>query len=167
MTNIWIISDTHFNDEKIIAPFSRPFANAKQANECMIENWNSIIKADDEVWHLGDVYAGPAIDAELILRSLKGRKKLLLGNHDRGKDALLQSVFEEIEMWKAFPDLGILMTHVPVDVSVLGKGPFKGKPCVNVHGHIHSRPAPTDHHRCVCVEHTGYKPINIEELREK
>ena len=51
----WITSDTHFFHNRIIQYEDRPFANAMEMNEQMIERWNSVVRKDDLVYHLGDV----------------------------------------------------------------------------------------------------------------
>jgi calcineurin-like phosphoesterase family protein len=100
-----------------------------------------------------------------MLTKLKGRKFLLLGNHDSGKDQNLLQNFQKIEVWKAFPEFGLLLTHVPVHPSCLFKN--DGTPVMNIHGHIHEKDSPEGRYRNVCVEKTNYTPINIEELRYK
>ena len=51
----WVISDTHWYHENIIKLCHRPFLSAKEMNEKLIENWNSVVSRDDTVYHLGDV----------------------------------------------------------------------------------------------------------------
>ena len=165
---IWVISDTHFNHQNIIHFCKRPYETAKEMNEKLVENWNSVVKPGDKVYHLGDVYMGGGFareDTMALLKSLNGKKRLVLGNHDNGKDQILQSCFEKIDMWRMFPEFGLHLTHVPVHESTLGEGRFMEKKFLNVHGHIHDNESPSQHHQCVCVEHINYTPINIEELR--
>lgn len=171
--DIWVISDTHFGHENIIRYCNRPFANAKEADQKMVENWNSVVKDNDIVYHLGDVYFG--IDGVESLRKLNGRKRLILGNHDNGKDQYLQRAFQKIMMWRMFPEFGLLLTHVPVHQSSLkiyeaedenSCGSVQ-KQFVNIHGHIHQNESPSELHRNVSVEKINYTPINIEELRVK
>ncbi len=51
-------------------------------NEKLIECWNKTIHQNDEVYILGDVtMVRPGRATEIITR-LKGRKYLLMGNHD-------------------------------------------------------------------------------------
>jgi calcineurin-like phosphoesterase family protein len=50
--NIWIISDTHFGHNNIINYCDRPFSNVKEMNEAIIDNWNSVVKQNDLVYHL-------------------------------------------------------------------------------------------------------------------
>jgi len=168
MADIWVISDTHFNHSNIISFCGRPFANAEIMNECLVDNWNSVVKPGDKVYHLGDVYMGGGFskeDTERLLRSLNGRKRLILGNHDNGKDQILQRTFEKIDVWRMFPEMGLLLTHVPVHESTLEEGRFRDHRMLNIHGHIHTNASPSKHHQCVCVEQIDYRPVNIEELR--
>lgn len=161
--HIWVISDTHFNHANIIDYCDRPFKNAHEMDMQMIERWNEVVRPEDKVYHLGDVYMNASRGyIEAILRRLNGHKRLILGNHDNGKDQILQKYFEKIEVWRHFKEFGLLLTHVPVHESTLNS-----KTPINIHGHIHQNKSPTENHRCVCVEHIGYRPINIEELRVK
>lgn len=154
---IFVISDTHFNHGNIIKYCNRPFKSVDEMNDTMVKNWNSVVRDQDIVYHLGDVYMGSKPE---FIRNLKGRKRLILGNHDNGKDQLLNNVFEKILMWRMFPEYGLLLTHVPVHESSLSiKCPR------NVHGHIHDKKSPAKQYTCVCVEQTNYTPIDIEKLR--
>lgn len=164
--NIYITSDTHFGHENIIQYCGRPFANAELMDECLLDNWNSVVKPTDIVYHLGDVYFG--VQSRNTIAKLNGHKRLILGNHDDGKDAFLQKAFQKIMVWRMFPEFGLLLTHVPVHHSALIKyGPNDDGPrrLLNVHGHIHQNPAPSSDHINVSVEQTGYTPVNIETLR--
>jgi len=158
--NIWVISDTHFGHANIVEYSNRPFSNVEEMDEFMVTAWNETVKDGDIVYHLGDVYFGNK-GAE-NLQKLKGRKRLILGNHDTGKDTKLTSVFQKISVWRMFPEFGLLLSHVPIHVGSLF---HKKGNLTNVHGHIHENKIDDDRYRCVCVEHTQYRPINIEELR--
>ena len=50
--------------------------------EVIIENWNSCVQKNDEVYILGDMFWYND-EAPEILKQLKGKKYLILGNHDR------------------------------------------------------------------------------------
>lgn len=164
MKDIWVISDTHFYHQNIIKYCNRPFDNAAQMNDYMMTMWNETVKDGDKVYHLGDVYMGNNEgNAERLLSSLKGQKRLILGNHDNGKDQILQRVFKKIDIWRMFPEFGLLLTHVPVHESALDRD--MGRELINIHGHIHQNKSPSHNHQNVCVEWLNYKPINIEELR--
>lgn len=162
MSEIFIISDTHFGHENILKftdsntnlPL-RTFSDVHDMNEFMVERWNKIVGDSDIVYHLGDVYFGKGHE---ILPRLKGRKRLILGNHDNGKDQNLQKHFQKIMVWRMFPDFNCLLTHVPVHESSLYKVEY------NLHGHIHAQPSPTGRHINCCVEVQDYMPRPLVEL---
>lgn len=157
--NIWVISDTHFGHENIIKYCNRPFANAKEMDEVLIENWNKVVKDEDIVYHLGDVYFA---QGHTNLSKLKGRKRLILGNHDIGKDQRLFDTFQKIMVWRMFPEVGLLLTHVPVYSGNYEIASRAGM--VNVHGHIHDKLIDDPKYYNVSVEHTNYAPVNIEDI---
>jgi calcineurin-like phosphoesterase family protein len=164
MSDIWIISDTHFGHANMLrfkdsdGVLVRPnFNSADHMDEYMIEQWNSVVKDGDIVYHLGDVYFEHGHKA---LNKLKGRKRLILGNHDNAKSSYLQNNFQKILMWRMFPEFGLLLTHVPVHESSLG---FKVNK--NVHGHLHQRKIADERYVNVSVECINYTPVHIEQLR--
>ena len=130
----------------------------------MIQNWNRLVKPGDKVWHLGDVFMGDSKKANQTLHRLNGKKRLCLGNHDNPQNPVLRAHFEKIELFKAWKDHRILLSHVPVH-----EGSLKwGGECVNVHGHIHDKivlaspnhrqkwhpdPPADPNYLCLCVEH--------------
>ena len=184
MKNIWIISDTHFQHEQMMyfrdwsGNLTRPgFTSVEEMDEYMIDNWNSVVKKEDEVWHLGDVVFGDAIVQwmETNFKRLNGHKHLVVGNHDNISMMCGYGWFRSVNMWKHFKDHNILCSHVPLhEGSLLRPTNADGKTSVenliwdstlNVHGHIHSTPSPDGNYKCVCVEQINYTPINIEEIK--
>jgi len=168
--NIWVISDTHFNHDKIIEYYNRPFTSVQKMNSCMVERWNSVVRDGDYVYHLGDVYMGDREEADRILSKLNGSKRLVLGNHDDGKDKLLQRHFKKIMMWRMFPEWELLFSHVRLHPDCLTRGARQAlvEPIrmVNVHGHTHNND-PKEmrwEYYNVCVENTEYTPIHIDTL---
>jgi calcineurin-like phosphoesterase family protein len=161
---IFIVSDTHFDHANILTfkhtdgTMLRDFSSVGEMNERMVNRWNAVVRDQDIVYHLGDVFldkgAGTGYD---ILSRLKGRKRLILGNHDTVNERLLKS-FEKIMVWRMFPEHNCLLTHVPVHQSSLWKVQY------NLHGHIHRNPSPTEQHINCCVEVQDYTPKAIEEL---
>lgn len=160
--NIWVTSDTHFNHGNIIDYCERPFKNSREMDEALIENWNKVVKPSDKVYHLGDVYMKASKGyIESILQRLNGHKRLILGNHDNGKDQILQRYFEKIQVLRWFKEYGLVFSHLPMHDSSIKKG------YINVHGHIHEKQSPSPLHINVSVEQTNYTPISIEELMKK
>jgi calcineurin-like phosphoesterase family protein len=182
MNNTWIISDTHFNDSRIITATKengsliRPgFDNVNQHDDYIIDCWNSVVKPNDTVWHLGDVLAGDnQVEwMENNWHRLNGNKNIVLGNHDKVKLLVQYQYFDEVVVWKILHKKKLLLTHVPVQEKNCFIYPSKGidnqnknpTPLLNVHGHIHENPSPPGPYKCVCVEQINYIPVNIDELK--
>ncbi len=161
MADIWLISDTHFNHASIIKYCDRPFHNTQEMDEMMIYKWNKRVKPQDKVYHLGDVYmkASPGY-IKTVLGRLNGHKRLILGNHDRGKDQILLNHFEKIYSMRflKFTWKSLQLTHMPLHPMSVKKG------WINVHGHIHNNKSPDGPYMNVSVEMTDYYPVHVEEL---
>ena len=169
-SDVFIISDTHFghaNMCKYVFPYGtkvRPFDNVQEMDEAMVERWNSIVKPEDKVYHLGDV-AIPRKSLS-ILEKLHGKKILIRGNHDIFKLEDYSKHFKDV---RAFHVLnGCIFTHAPLHPMSLERFGC------NVHGHTHSnivrRPSEIGgmeidpSYLNVCVEHTNYAPIPLDEV---
>ena len=168
--DIWVISDTHFNHAPILKfkdyaglPPRGEFANVDQMNECMMDNWTSVVKPNDTVIHCGDVLFGEnKVEwLEANFAKLPGKKRLVLGNHDNVK--FLAPFFKDIQLWIQMDKF--ILTHTPLHPTTLAESHrFDAEGMLNVHGHIHSNPSPEGPYKCVCVEQINYTPVNLEEL---
>jgi calcineurin-like phosphoesterase family protein len=83
----YFTSDTHFGHATLLnaaMPRPRPFACIEDHDEALIRRWNAVVQnASDDVWHLGDFALGASSErCEQVFRRLRGRKQLVLGNHD-------------------------------------------------------------------------------------
>jgi len=169
--NIWVTSDTHYNHAGILGFTDyqgqrvREFDTVEDMNDCLLTCWNSVVKPGDLVYHLGDVFFGDKEVFERDWPKFNGSKRLLLGNHDDGKYLAKGAFFQKVGLWRMFPELGILMSHVPLHEMSLYRGKDLTRPMINVHGHIHRLDAAPGPYRNVSVEKTDYTPIHIEELR--
>lgn len=99
------VSDTHFRHERIIAMQPRPFASIREHDEFIVDRWNSVVRDDDIVYHLGDFAfrLGERQDHLFWLFSrLRGRKYLIIGNHDVDNRGNLHPALASLE-WAAPP----------------------------------------------------------------
>ena len=152
---LFVTSDTHFGHENIIAYCSRPFSNAEEMDEAIIERWNRRVRPCDHVYHLGDVaMRKPHLSR---MARLNGHHRLVRGNHDifRTKDYL--AFFDEIYGVRVLDNM--LLSHIPVHHESLGR--FRA----NVHGHVHASRALPKPYLNVCVEVTDYTPVALEEVK--
>lgn len=163
MGNVFLISDTHFGHEKIYSFLNsdgskvRPFSGAEEADELMVQRWNDRVKGGDKIYHLGDV-AIPRKGLQLLER-LNGRKILIKGNHDIFKPQDYLKWFKDIRAYHILD--GMIVSHAPLHPSQLYR--FG----INVHGHMHSNKLEDSRYINICVEHTNYAPIALEDVRSQ
>lgn len=102
---VYFTADTHFDHANIIRFCDRPFATVEEMNETLIANWNRKVRANDTVFIMGDMFFRTT-DPEPILRRLKGKKHLIVGNHDSQwmKKVDLGRYFESVELMKEASD---------------------------------------------------------------
>jgi len=137
----FVISDTHFGHENIIRYCKRPFTSVEEMDETMVDNWNSVVRPQDHVYHLGDVTiergsknSQQAQRFVRLIRRLNGHKRLILGNHDHYPvQVYLEAGFEKVRGTGRWLE-GCLLSHYPVHPQSLGRAR------VNIHGHIHEKP---------------------------
>lgn len=183
MSDIWVISDTHFNHANILKFTDSAtgelirgarFSTVKEMDDYMIEQWNATVKPGDKVYHLGDVMFGDKEYFQSMWPKLHGSKRLIVGNHDDIKYLSSGGFFAKVHMWRMFSEFGLLFSHVPIHQSGLyrvpsldGKWPDDCEHLLNVHGHIHQNASPPGPYRNMSVEAINYTPVNIEDLRIK
>ncbi|RDU63565.1 hypothetical protein CQA53_08330 [Helicobacter didelphidarum] len=90
----FIISDTHFGDKLAIKKYpiralTLTNSHYKNFDDLSVGHWNEVVKPNDEILHLGDLFFGNSD----ILNKLNGHKMLILGNNDIGR-------CENLEQWE-------------------------------------------------------------------
>lgn len=113
----YFTSDQHFGHFNIIRLSHRPFASAEEMDAELLARWNAKVKDSDVVYVLGDLFFRAAV-VEPILARLKGRKHLILGNHDGSwiKRVDLSRYIESVQTLKEVNVDGRLLTlcHYPM-----------------------------------------------------
>lgn len=142
----FIISDTHFNHEKILY-FDKSRADAlrnldieptvSNMDQYLENQWNDTVNDDDVVYFLGDLgMFRKKQDFVAQLARLKGQKVFFKGNHDHSDQlkAALKApetkLIDVVDTAKAIKINGIQvwLSHYAIDL------PY---PILSVHGHIH------------------------------
>lgn len=178
---LWFTSDLHFYHENIIKYCNRPFKNALEMNDVLIQNWNSCVKPDDDIIIGGDfIHTGNLQLIRSLLDKLNGDKWLVYGNHD------YQNKLERDEICKRFNyhcwdamdfqveddeiEDGFLkfhISHYPCE--------FWTRGAIHLHGHIHSGPTSLSSEQLsfkpmrydIGIDNNGYFPISYEEVKIK
>ena len=125
-------------------------------NNHIIQQWNSIIKEDDLVFHLGDfaLYANKEMVKESISK-LNGNIILIEGNHDKRSKGWWRDT-GIIETYKQYKIGDYILSHKPIED--LGYG------LINIHGHLHGKDIGLNKERYIDVscEKLNYTPIWVD-----
>ena len=130
MSNLFLISDPHFDHESIIKFAKRPFSSAMEMNEVLIDRWNRAVTKRDTVYCLGD-WGWKGNLSYKIAHRLNGRIRLVMGNHDSGNLRHLIPYFHSVH--GSLKKGELLLTHIPIILDEYRMW------TVNVHGHLHRR----------------------------
>ena len=153
-------SDTHFGDPRVLRIDRRPFTSVVEHDQALIANWNKVVGAGDQVWHLGDFARGGAAVIEELLLQLNGTKHLIAGNND-GPETIAASGWASVQHYRELTVDGQLL--------VLCHYPFRtwnrmGKRSINLHGHSHGRLTPMLRQYDVGVDPQGLRPVTLAEV---
>lgn len=131
---IFYISDTHFGHAHIIRYDNRPFMNATEMEEAIIERWNEVVSDKDTVYILGDFSWYKEEQTLGILNRLSGKKVLVKGNHDRISPRVAKK-FVKVCDYLEIKDNGrkVVMSHYPMP---FWNGQFRDS--VHLYGHVHN-----------------------------
>ena len=131
------IADLHFGHKNVINFDRRPFADVDEMDQKLIEYWNARVSNQDDVYIVGDLCCRNEKPEEWYLSRLKGRKHLIIGNHD-GKllknDTAMGYIQTKDKMMHVKDGKNhICVCHYPI---LEWNGYYKGH--WHIYGHIHN-----------------------------
>lgn len=166
--DFFLIADTHFGHNNIIALCLRPFASVEEMDKAMIDNWNMVVGNEDTVLHLGDVAIANSQKIEGIVKKLNGKKKLARGNHDYSNSVTKwkRLGFDEVITTTKNPHEFVLIEYEGQEYALSHYYLPKEWGYKNIHGHIHNKIEDLDPKQqvCISVENIGYKPIKMSQV---
>ena len=173
---LWFTSDTHWHHSRIIEFCNRPFTSIEEMNEKLIENWNSVVKPGDTVFHLGDFCFGGSQAWNSILDQLNGNILLIKGNHDEKslrQGYMLRFKWVGYQLHLLIEDRSIYLNHFPF---LCYGGTYHDNPTWQLFGHVHSGPGangkdidrlqylfPTQYD--VGVDNNNFTPVSFEQIK--
>lgn len=145
-------ADLHIGHTNVIAYCDRPFMSVGQMNAALVAAWNTVVGPDDEVWVLGDLAMGRIEDSLDVASRLVGRKRLLVGNHDKPFRGLATALYQAagFELRHGQIDLqlpggvSVLACHFPYQGDSHDHDRYRDHRPVDegawlLHGHVHER----------------------------
>jgi calcineurin-like phosphoesterase family protein len=135
------------------------FASVEEMDERMIAEWNAVVGSKDEVWHLGDFAYRCSLEyAEGIFKRLRGRKHLVIGNHEqRGRRLAWESqqAYKEITV----DNRDLVLFHYS-----MRSWNRQHHGSVHLYGHSHGSLAPLGLSLDVGVDCWGFRPVSLDEI---
>lgn len=158
---MFFTADHHFGHSGIIDLCRRPFRDAREMDDAIVDLWNSAVGATDDVWHLGDLaHKCDQARIEALFRRLRGRKRLVIGNHDHA--ATLRLPWLEppthLAMVKA-EGRRLVLCHYGLRV-----WPGVHREAIHLYGHSHGRLAGTSLSADVGVDSWSFRPASLDEV---
>lgn len=179
---IWFTSDLHLGHRNVIRFCNRPFADDKEMDKALIQNWNDTVGDNDIVFVLGDTFwFNSSQEIKKVLSQLKGKDIYMLpGNHDdfdhyyRVDDMRIHLCTDIVVVWiteKNQPKREIWLSHYP-----MATWPHRENGAWQLFGHIHSQPGKTDgvdqdlqlhwNQADVGCDYWGWKPVSLDHLTQ-
>jgi calcineurin-like phosphoesterase family protein len=137
--DIYITSDLHFWHKTILSfcNKTRPWGTLEEMHKDLVTEWNSKVKPNDIIFHLGDFSFKGKEATDEILSQLNGKKIMILGNHDKVLRNNIKVGEHDIEEICDYLELRIdgvkiCMSHFPQSC-----WNQQGRESLMFHGHTH------------------------------
>lgn len=163
MSRVWFTADSHFGHANIIKYCKRPFETADEMDACMVQAWNTVVRKDDIVYHLGDfAISRDPRTVRRIFSQLNGSKFLTPGNHDAAATKALPWACTDHIQTKTVEGVQLVMCHYAMRV---WPGSHHGS--IQLYGHSHGTLPGTHASLDVGVDCWGFAPIGIEDIKRR
>ena len=160
----YFTADTHFCHSNILKFCQRGFVAIDDMNEGLIEKWNLRVGDDDDVFVLGDFsFRAKKGTIAPIFRRLKGKKHLIIGNHDNPEVIGLPwnstpVIYRELRLDAA----DLILSHYPMRS---WNRMYHGS--VHLFGHTHGHVVDYQNACDVGVDNWNYEPVTLDEIKLK
>lgn len=143
MGKIYLTSDLHFCHDREFLFKPRGFENVYDMNEAIVKNWNETIDMEDDVYVLGDLMLNNNYEGARLIKNLKGKIHIILGNHDTdARMGLYENFYNVVEVLYAtmihYNGYHFYLSHFPTVTSNLEKENLK-QCTINLYGHTHQK----------------------------
>lgn len=114
--NIFFTSDWHVGHQNVIRFDSRPFKDLDHMHRVLINNYNSAVRPQDVCYFLGDMGMTKSEVLARLVSELNGTKILILGNHDKGVNAMYRVGFDVVAYSATLyvANERVTLTHCPL-----------------------------------------------------
>jgi len=167
---IYFSSDFHCGHKNIIRIDGRPFEDLRDMEDKLIARWNTRVKPNDTVYHLGD-FAWTFNTALRVIPKLNGHLVFIKGNHDKSWWKP-ERVAKEIPQANLCNDSihilhnaedcpSIVLCHYP-----MRSWPGSARGSWHLYGHTHRKLSDYGKSMCVCLNVWDYNLVSLDTVRE-
>lgn len=164
MGDVWLYADSHFRHANVIKYCNRPFSCVEEMDETLINNWNTMVKPDDVVYHLGDFALANRERIRNIVARLNGHIVLVMGNHDNFQPSFyIDAGFKTAIHKSIIIDNNLVLSHIPPAREYISDK------YIYIFGHIHDKRVDIEdlpNCLCVCCDRTDFFPISLRRCKE-
>ena len=165
MSQPYFLGDPHWGHRNILK-YRSQFSSIEEHDNTILENILNVSDKRAVLYLMGDCFFD--MEAIRFLEEIRPRfmhVHWILGNHDTDSK-LRQQVFREVIKRDLVDNVHSLkkyhefwLSHAPIHESEL-----RGHK--NIHGHTHENFVDDDRYVPVSLEHTGFKPISLQQIRD-
>lgn len=170
---IFFSSDYHFGHDKEFLWGPRGLPSMFANSQAIVGNHNAIVKDEDDVYVLGDLMLGDNEYGLQMIKSLKGKLHIILGNHDTDtRIKLYEQLPNVVEITYAkvikVGKQHYFLCHYPTMTANYDDKPYHNH-MINLYGHTHQQTNfynnnPFMYH--VGVDSHDCYPVSIEQINE-
>jgi calcineurin-like phosphoesterase family protein len=152
-------ADEHYGHANIVRYSNRPFSTAEEMDDVLIANHNSVVKANDVVYHIGDFTLEK--NTEKVYRKyinrLNGNHVFIAGSHDYWIPDKEKRYMLEIKE-KGFH---LVLCHYAMRV-----WPRSHYNSFQLYGHSHGQLPPVGKQWDAGVDNNNYFPLSLDQIIE-
>ena len=166
MAKVWFSADFHFGHSNIIRYCDRPFGSAAEMDEAILDRVNESVKADDELYFLGDFCIGGPKVAAAYRQKIRCKKVyFVLGNHDR----VIKKIVDQFVWVKEIAEVNIRNQPIVLCHYAMRVWHHSGRGAWQLYGHSHGKLPAAEGSRSmdVGVDTNGFRPYSFDEIRAK
>lgn len=156
-----------FGKDGVLGPRGTKWSNIQDHNQSIIDNHNSVVSPDDDIFFGGDLILSVAGEEAEFMQALNdtvakmnGRKFIILGNHctpAKTRFYIESGLFHAVCGCWEFKKT-IIYSHIPVHESQM----LRWK--LNIHGHVHEKTLIDSRYYNVSLENINYTPIELDQI---
>lgn len=164
MNNVWFTSDFHLGHFNIIRYCNRPFGNAREMDDVIVERVNACVRSNDILYFLGDFCMGKEEQVIAYRQRLACRTiHFIEGNHDK-TTRKQQQLFAS---WGLLSEVHLAQQRIVLCHYAMRVWPHHAQGAWHLYGHSHGNlpDEPLALSLDIGVDTHDFRPWHFEEIQ--